>query len=122
MQVLDEGLQFGASVTLTRLMDMLSLLVRQRPEAETRTFKAMFEQLKYFAGPPIRNAASVSGNICTGSPISDLNPLYMAAGATFYVAGKDTPERAVSFSCFSAGGKYVGAESEDIMQPSVMSF
>ena len=77
-------------------MNMLGLLVKERPEEQTRTCKAMFEQLKYFAGPPIRNAAAVSGNICTGSPISDLNPIYMAAGAIFYVAGKDTAERAVS--------------------------
>lgn len=95
VQVLDEGLQFGASVTLTRLMDKLHMLVKERPEEQTRTFKAMYEQLRYFAGPPIRNAAAVSGNICTGSPISDLNPIYMAVGATFYVAGKGTPERAV---------------------------
>ena len=47
MQVLDEGLQFGASVTLTRLMNMLALLVKERPEEQTRTFKAMFEQLRW---------------------------------------------------------------------------
>ena len=81
---------------MTRLMNMLALLVKERPEEQTRTYKAMHEQLKYFAGPPIRNAAAVSGNICTGSPISDLNPIYMAAGAIFYVAGKGTAERAVS--------------------------
>ena len=46
LQVLDEGLQFGASVTLTRLMNMLALLVKERPEEQTRTFKAMFEQLR----------------------------------------------------------------------------
>lgn len=95
-QVLDEGLQVGASVTLTRLMDMLALMVRQRCQSETRTYRAMHEQLRYFAGPPIRNTASVGGNIATGSPISDLNPLYMACGATFIVAGKGTPERQVS--------------------------
>ena len=97
-QVLDEGLQVGASVTLTRLMDMLDVLVKQRPKHETRTYKAMYEQLRYFAGPPIRNTASVGGNIATGSPISDLNPLYMAAGATFVVVGKGTPERRVSLA------------------------
>lgn len=45
--MLDEGLQFGASVTLTRLMNMLALLVKERPEEQTRTFKAMFEQLRW---------------------------------------------------------------------------
>ncbi len=49
------------------------------------------------AGAQIRNAASVGGNIVTGSPISDLNPLYMALGATFTAVGKGTPERQVCF-------------------------
>ena len=48
------------------------------------------------AGVQIRNTASVGGNIVTGSPISDLNPLYMAARAVFVVGGQGTPEREVS--------------------------
>ena len=31
--------------------------------------------LHWFAGKQIRNAAAVGGNIMTGSPISDLNPV-----------------------------------------------
>ncbi len=31
--------------------------------------------LRWFAGKQIRNAAAVGGNIMTGSPISDLNPV-----------------------------------------------
>lgn len=48
--MLDEGLQFGGSVTLTKLMNMLDLLVKQRPLEEIHTYKAMHEQLTYFAG------------------------------------------------------------------------
>ena len=51
-------------------------------------------------GVQIRNAASVGGNIVTGSPISDLNPLYMALGATFTVVGQGTPERQVCHPCW----------------------
>ena len=47
------------------------------------------------AGVQIRNTASVGGNIVTGSPISDMNPLYMAARAVFVVGGRGTPEREV---------------------------
>ena len=47
------------------------------------------------AGVQIRNTASVGGNIVTGSPISDMNPLYMAARAVFVVGGQGTPEREV---------------------------
>ena len=39
------------------------------------------QQLRWFAGHQIRNVASVGGNIVTASPISDVNPLLVAAGA-----------------------------------------
>ena len=73
----------------------LHKLCAQRAAHETHTFVAMLEQLKYFAGRQIRNTASVGGNIVTGSPISDLNPLYMAAGAIFTVVGEGSSERKV---------------------------
>ena len=82
----------GGSVTLTALMEAMHSLVKALPQHQTCTFRAMLEQLKYFAGVQIRNAASVAGNICTGSPISDVNPIYMACGATFTAVGKGTPE------------------------------
>jgi xanthine dehydrogenase/oxidase len=34
--------------------------------------------LRWFAGKQIRNAAAVGGNIMTGSPISDLNPVTLS--------------------------------------------
>jgi xanthine dehydrogenase/oxidase len=45
-------------------------------------FGAMAKVLRYFAGRQIRNAASLGGNIATASPISDMNPVLMAANAT----------------------------------------
>ena len=41
---------------------------------------------RWFAGKQIRNVAAVGGNIMTGSPISDLNPIFMAAGCNLAVA------------------------------------
>jgi xanthine dehydrogenase/oxidase len=40
------------------------------------------------AGRQIRNTGTLGGNIATASPISDLNPLWMAFGATFTVVSK----------------------------------
>lgn len=82
-------------MTLTGLMKAMQSLVRALPGHKTGTFRAMLEQLKYFAGVQIRNAASVAGNIVTGSPISDINPIYMACGAVFTAVGKGTSERQV---------------------------
>ncbi|RDW77697.1 molybdenum cofactor-binding protein [Coleophoma cylindrospora] len=44
--------------------------------------EACRKQLRYFAGRQIRNAASLAGNLATASPISDMNPVLLAAGAT----------------------------------------
>ena len=38
--------------------------------------------LKWFAGDQIRNVSAIGGNLMTASPISDLSPILMAAGAT----------------------------------------
>jgi xanthine dehydrogenase/oxidase len=44
--------------------------------------EACRKQLRYFAGRQIRNAGSLAGNLATASPISDMNPVLLAAGAT----------------------------------------
>lgn len=95
VQVSKTSLEVGGSVTLTAMMEAMQSLVKALPEHQTCAFRAILEQLKYFAGVQIRNAASVAGNICTGSPISDLNPLYMACGAVFTAIGKGSPEHQV---------------------------
>lgn len=86
------GVTFGASVTLTRLSDALKREIASRPPSETRGFAAIVEQLRWFAGRQIRNVSSIGGNVCTGSPISDLNPLWVALGATFVAAAAGRPE------------------------------
>lgn len=50
--------------------------------------EALRNQLRYFAGRQIRNVASLAGNIITASPISDTNPVLMAAGTTLVVQSK----------------------------------
>uniref|UniRef100_A0A7R9U4K0 FAD-binding PCMH-type domain-containing protein n=1 Tax=Pinguiococcus pyrenoidosus TaxID=172671 RepID=A0A7R9U4K0_9STRA len=43
---------------------------------------AMQQMLRWFASNQIRNVASLAGNLATASPISDMNPMLMAADAT----------------------------------------
>ncbi|KAF2636577.1 hypothetical protein P280DRAFT_552758 [Massarina eburnea CBS 473.64] len=50
--------------------------------------EALRKQLRYFAGRQIRNVASLAGNIATASPISDANPVLLAAGATLEALSK----------------------------------
>ncbi|KAA0711294.1 Xanthine dehydrogenase/oxidase [Triplophysa tibetana] len=83
-----DGIKVGASVTLTRLGDVLRETVKNLPTQQTEVFKAVLEQLRWFAGQQIRNVAAVGGNIMTASPISDLNPVFMAAGCKLTVMSK----------------------------------
>ncbi|XP_029159752.1 xanthine dehydrogenase-like [Nylanderia fulva] len=74
-----EALKVGASVTLVELEEALKHYIKIKPEHNTRIFTEIINMLHWFAGKQIRNVAAVGGNIMTGSPISDLNPIFMAA-------------------------------------------
>jgi xanthine dehydrogenase/oxidase len=119
IKVRDAGIEFGASVTLTRLMETCKKMVKERPQWETSGCAAIAEQLRWFAGNQIRNVSSIGGNVVTGSPISDLNPLWMATGAVFRTASLEGKPREVSiyngtnfFSVYGALGICHGAAFE----------
>lgn len=62
--------------------------------------EACRKQLRYFAGRQIRNAGSLAGNLATASPISDMNPVLLAAGATIMarsICGGEIPLPIESF-------------------------
>jgi xanthine dehydrogenase small subunit len=63
-------LMIGAAVTLTDAWPAL-----------TQRFPALQEQAARFASPPIRNSATLCGNLANGSPIGDSIPVMLALGA-----------------------------------------
>ena len=63
-------LHIGAAATLTQAF---AALVTERPHLHT--FAARF------AGPPVRNAGTLGGNVANGSPIGDTMPLLIALGS-----------------------------------------
>jgi xanthine dehydrogenase small subunit len=65
-----EELIIGAGVSLT---DAWPALLRH--------FPALAEQAARFASPPIRNSATLCGNLANGSPIGDSIPTLIALGA-----------------------------------------
>ncbi|XP_022782226.1 xanthine dehydrogenase/oxidase-like [Stylophora pistillata] len=64
-------------------------------EYKTRWFTAILHMLKWFAGHQIRNVGAIGGNIMTASPISDLNPVLMAARCTLTLANAGGKTRSV---------------------------
>ncbi|CAK6980440.1 xanthine dehydrogenase/oxidase [Scomber scombrus] len=84
-----DGVVFGAACTLSHMGAVLREAVATLPPHQTEVFLAVLEQLRWFAGQQIRNVAAVGGNIMTASPISDLNPVFMAAGCKLTLMDKD---------------------------------
>ncbi|KAK4875652.1 hypothetical protein RN001_012074 [Aquatica leii] len=89
IKVLEKGVQLGASVTLQDMENALLLQIETMPNYKTRIYVAIVEMLNWFAGKQIRNVAAVGGNIMTGSPISDLNPIFIAANIELQLQSKD---------------------------------
>ncbi|XP_008323589.1 xanthine dehydrogenase/oxidase [Cynoglossus semilaevis] len=85
----ESGIVFGAACTLSHMGAVLQQAVDKHPPEHTQVFLAILEQLRWFAGQQIRNVACVGGNIMTASPISDLNPVFMAAGCQLTLMDKD---------------------------------
>ncbi|GFF23243.1 xanthine dehydrogenase [Aspergillus lentulus] len=74
----NDHLELGANVSLTDLELICDEAVEKYGPVEGQPFKAIKKQLRYFAGRQIRNVASPAGNLATASPISDLNPVFVA--------------------------------------------
>jgi xanthine dehydrogenase/oxidase len=85
-----QGLQelvVGANASLTHLEAACKAL-SLKLGARGSVLSALRKQLRYFAGRQIRNAASLAGNLCTASPISDLSPILLAVGAVINASSK----------------------------------
>ncbi|KAK6164152.1 hypothetical protein DH2020_001016 [Rehmannia glutinosa] len=111
----DDGLEIGAAVKLSELVKVLKTVSDQRAPFQTSSCRSILEQLKWFAGAQIRNVASIGGNICTASPISDLNPLWMATRAKFQISDCKGNIRTCAAEKFFLGYRKVDLASTEIL-------
>ena len=81
----EDGVRLGAAVSLDRLDSLATKLETTHPAWQLRVFKQIKEMLRWFAGKQIRNVAAIGGNIMTGSPISDLNPIFLASACRLQI-------------------------------------
>ncbi|KAF4705611.1 Alternative oxidase, mitochondrial precursor, partial [Perkinsus olseni] len=72
----------GSAVPLTTLKE----LIEQADYCGSDVLRGVVAMLRLFASEHIRNVATLGGNIATASPISDLNVIWLAAGASFQIA------------------------------------
>ena len=78
----DDYLEIGGNVVLTDLEKICKDALNHYGETRGQPFAAILKQIKYFAGRQIRNVGTPAGNLATASPISDLNPVFVATNTT----------------------------------------
>ena len=78
LAVTSTHIEVGAAVTLA---DAIPVIVQHYPGLD--------ELFRRFASPPIRNAATLGGNIANGSPIGDSMAALMVAGASLLLRRGD---------------------------------
>ncbi|KAF9958088.1 hypothetical protein BGZ72_000893 [Mortierella alpina] len=82
-------LTVGANVTISNFQKALQEAIDVVSENQASVLRAFLANMEYFAGHQIRNVASVAGNIATASPISDLNPVFIASNASFRILSSE---------------------------------
>jgi len=104
----DHTMQIGAGRTITQVFEVLT---EEWPEIKTF--------LGRFAGLPIRNSATLGGNIANGSPIGDCMPLLLALNAELILSRlneKTIVRRAVMLSDFYLAYKKTRLQPDEILQ------
>ncbi|KAJ2070072.1 hypothetical protein GGH13_004290 [Coemansia sp. S155-1] len=109
-----EGITFGANITMARFERILDNFGAKYGAQRTQSLAALCENLRYIAGSQIRNVATIAGNIVTASPISDLNPVFLAAGATLTLASA-SGERCVPMSEFFLGYRRTAIQQGEVL-------
>lgn len=98
-----DGIAIGGAVPLTDVAAHLRGAVARLPAHAVHNYTAMLENLQWFAGEQIRNVATLAGNIVTASPISDLNPVFVACGAVVRLQSAEGGLREVPLCEFFLG-------------------
>jgi xanthine dehydrogenase small subunit len=99
----DAGVRIGAAVPLSDI----GARWRGAP-------RVLHEWLDLFASPPIRNRATLGGNLATASPIGDAAPLLLALDASVHIAGANG-RRAVPLASFFTGYRRTSLQRGEIL-------
>ncbi|KAL8335999.1 hypothetical protein RB601_000034 [Gaeumannomyces tritici] len=110
----DDHVEVGGNVTLTDLEAICKEAISRYGDARSQVFAAMYKQLKYFAGRQIRNVGTPAGNLVTASPISDLNPIFVASDSVL-LAKSQAKDTEIPMSSFFRGYRRTALEADAII-------
>ncbi|CAO1637922.1 unnamed protein product [Sympodiomycopsis kandeliae] len=77
----DDEITIGAGLSLSDMICNLRSIKTEAADYKQQLCSAIISNASHFASTQIRNVACLGGNIATASPISDLNPVWLATGA-----------------------------------------
>ncbi|KAI9741211.1 MAG: hypothetical protein M1834_002925 [Cirrosporium novae-zelandiae] len=97
-----DHLEIGGNVVLTDLEEICREAIKHYGPTKGQPYAAILKQIRYFAGRQIRNVGTPAGNLATASPISDLNPVFMATNAVL-IAKSLKKETEIPMSDFFKG-------------------
>ena len=104
----DDGIiSLGAGVNLAQLLEW-----SKGNAVAAELFSPM---CKEFAGPLIRNLATVGGNICDASPANDLAPVLLALDASVVLASKAREVRKIKLADFFKGVRLTDRLPDELM-------
>lgn len=86
----DDHVEVGGNVVLTDLEYICEQAIEHYGSQRGQAFAAILRQLKLFAGRQVRNQGTPAGNLATASPISDLNPVFVATNTTLVAKSLET--------------------------------
>ncbi|KAI9354597.1 molybdopterin binding aldehyde oxidase/xanthine dehydrogenase [Zopfochytrium polystomum] len=115
IHVADDGIEIGAATTIATMQAKLKELCTSLPEFKQRGIVAVLDNIRWFAGNHIRNVAAIAGNIVTASPISDLNPVFVALGAFLTVKSKAGGVRKISMREFFLGYRKTALRPSEVV-------
>lgn len=118
----EEAFEIGAALPLSTLLHTLEeyLFGTVGMTVRHQVARALVDQLKWFSGPAIRNVASIGGNIATASPISDLNPVFIALGADFVLQSQARGRRVVNAQKFFLGYRKTAMEPDEVLVQAIV--
>ncbi|KAF0492202.1 putative xanthine dehydrogenase [Gigaspora margarita] len=117
----DNGLLIGANISLSKFQEILQDALEHYEPHQTQIFKSLLENLRWFAGNQIRNVATPAGNIITGSPISDLNPIFLSSKTLFSLSSLESSsmvatDRVIPSESFWTGYRQNCCEETEILE------
>jgi xanthine dehydrogenase molybdopterin binding subunit/xanthine dehydrogenase small subunit len=107
----------GGAATLTALDEVIAPAVTAQSAPAAAGIARM---LRVFASRPIRNRATLAGNVVTASPIGDMPPVLLALGAEVVLVSQARGERRVGIDAFFTGYRKTAMAPDEIVRAIVI--